>query len=729
MEIQEEKQVIEKGEFEVLADASYIDDRTQVLNHCDTFSITSRSGDILPLGKEVQGVYHQDTRFINELRLLLNDQYPVLLSSNIKEANDVLSVDLTNPLIALPDETKLPQGSIHLHRSQLVRNGRFHEKIEIENYLDHQIPLTISLQFDGDFKDIFEVRGLERERRGIYLGYEQLNDRTLKISYRGLDEVVRQCKVVFNRSFSTNESAGRVAFDLQLEPKKLQHIEYSLTFSQEGGSQDEVDYWQSRHANASDLDRGKDYLPIIETSNEQFTHWLNRSKADLVSLMADTPTGKYPYAGVPWYNTAFGRDGIITALETLWVAPKLSRDVLLFLAANQATTLDESIDAEPGKILHETRGGEMVALNEVPFKQYYGTIDATPLFVMLAGAYYERTGDMDTIKRIWPNVQKALDWIYQYGDLDGDGYVEYQHKSKNGLTNQGWKDSHDSVSHANGQLAEPAIALCEVQGYVYSAKLYGAKLAELFNETAKANQWRKSAEKLKIQFNKDFWDEALSCYVLALDGQKKPCRVKSSNAGQVLYTGIADCEKAERLSKTLLESDMYSGWGVRTLSQHEARYNPMSYHNGSVWPHDVALIADGMGQYGYPHNALKLMTGLFDASLFINLQRLPELFCGMDRREGEGPTAYPVACSPQAWSVAAVYLLLRSILQINIDNSKREVSFYKPILPEYLERVVIKNLDLGNQMVNLELTRHGKDNMIGVNWNYEGNEWVLKIIK
>lgn len=724
----ETKEFEADGKYKITTDATYIDDRTHVLNHCDTFGIMNRSGDILPLGKEVQGIYHQDTRYLNELRLQLNGQNPTLLSSNIKEENEILSVDLSNPQILLDNGELLPQGIIHIHRSQLVRHGHFHEKIEIENHGSTQHDITLSMSFNSDFKDIFEVRGLRREKRGQLLGHEYPDVHSLMFTYIGLDQVTRKCRISFNLKVE-HRTDGKVHFSMPLMPGKVEKIEYTVSFIKGGQEISQRDYYDDKNAIASDIERSKNYLPVIETSNEQFTHWVNRSQADLISLMSDTPNGKYPYAGVPWYNTAFGRDGIITALETLWIAPRLSRDVLLFLAANQADTLDESTDAEPGKILHETRGGEMVDLNEVPFKKYYGTIDATPLFVMLAGEYYYRTGDMSTIKRIWPNIVRAINWINEYGDLDGDGFVEYQHKAKNGLTNQGWKDSHDSISHASGQLAPPAIALCEVQGYVYSAKLHAASLAMILGEKELSEKWRAEAKGLKEKFNDLFWDRELGCFVLALDGNKQPCRVKSSNAGQVLFTGIADPAKAKKVVNTLMRNDMFSGWGIRTLSSDESRYNPMSYHNGSVWPHDVALIADGMGRYGFHHQALELMTGLFDASLFIPLQRLPELFCGMERRKGEGPTAYPVACSPQAWSVASVYMLLRSILQIKVNHAKKEISFYKPILPPYLEWLTIRNLDLGEEKVTVQLIRHGKNNMVGVNWDYEGSEWELTVVK
>jgi glycogen debranching enzyme len=345
----------------------------------------------------------------------------------------------------------------------------------------------------------------------------------------------------------------------------------------------------------------------------------------------------------------------------------------------------------------------MVTIGEIPFRRYYGSVDSTPLFVMLAAAYYNRTADRQFTESIWKNIEAALYWIDNYGDVDGDGFIEYQHKSLNGLTNQGWKDSHDSIMHADGTLAEPPIALCEVQAYVYDAKKGAAKLARVLGKIEMADRLEKDAEELKLKFNEAFWDEDQGTYVLALDGNKKPCKVIASNAGHTLLTSIADTEKAKRIANRLLQEDMFSGWGIRTLSSKEKRYNPMSYHNGSVWPHDVAIIARGFSKYGLSDETLQLTSALFDASLFIELQRLPELFCGFERRKGEGPTNYPVACSPQAWSVAAVFMLLEACLHIDIYAEEKKVYFYKPLMPHGIEELEIKGLKLGDGYANLKL--------------------------
>jgi glycogen debranching enzyme len=392
-------------------------------------------------------------------------------------------------------------------------------------------------------------------------------------------------------------------------------------------------------------------------------------------------------------------------METLWARPSLARGVLSFLAATQAKRTIPEIDAEPGKIIHETRRGEMAALKEVPFGCYYGSVDATPLFVMLAGAYYRRTGDLGFTEQIWPNIEAALRWIDEFGDKDQDGFIEYEQHSKTGLTNQGWKDSSDSVFHADGTLAEGPIALCEVQAYVFGAKHQAAEIAKALGNQGLSDDLRHQAEALRQRFEETFWCDDLSTYALALDGAKKPCRVRASNAGHCLLTGLASPERGGLLAKTLLNEDSFTGWGVRTLSSTEIRYNPMSYHNGSVWPHDNAIIACGLAKYGNKEGAKRILTGLLDASLFLDLHRLPELFCGFSRRGGEGPTLYPVANAPQSWAAASVFLLIEACLGIEIQDCPPTVVFRRAELPVSLPRILIKNLRVGSGSVDIALER------------------------
>jgi glycogen debranching enzyme len=416
---------------------------------------------------------------------------------------------------------------------------------------------------------------------------------------------------------------------------------------------------------------------------------------------------------VPWFSTPFGRDALWTAIEVLWLNPGIAVGVLRFLAATQARELDESVDAEPGKIIHEMREGEMAALGEIPLGRYYGSVDATPLFLVLAALYYQRTADLELVKALWPNLLAALAWMERWGDADGDGFVEYERRCKGGLQQQGWKDSRDSVFHRDGTLAEPPIALCEVQGYAYAARLGMAALARALGLDEKATELEAAAGELRQRFDAAFWCEELGTYALALDGKKLPCRVRTSNAGHCLYTGIALPQRVERLAASLMAEDMFTGWGIRTLAAGEQHYNPMSYHNGSIWPHDNAIVAAGLAGAGHKNRAAQILSGLHEASLFVEMHRLPELFCGFPRRAHQGPTLYPVACSPQAWAAAAPFMLLQAVLGMRIDACARRLTFEHPTLPRTLQDVTIGNLRVGDAEVDLRLHRYPED--VGIN--------------
>jgi glycogen debranching enzyme len=488
-----------------------------------------------------------------------------------------------------------------------------------------------------------------------------------------------------------------------LAPQEERDLEVRVVCSYGGEEIPPLTYQEALQAEREQRAALRALAHRIDTGNAQFNEWLNASRDDLVMMLARTPYGLYPHAGVPWFATVFGRDALITALATLWWFPDLARGVLLYLAAHQAQEVDPSRDAEPGKILHEQRYSEMAKTREIPFGNYFGSIDSTPLFVVLAGRYVRRSGDLELLRQLWPNIEAALSWMDTYGDLDGDGFLEYASKARRGLRNQGWKDSEDAIFYADGSLAEPPIALCEVQGYAYEAKLLAAEMAELLGRQEQAAQLRQQAEKLQQQFWEQFWCEELGGYVLALDGRKQPCRVRSSNMGHCLFSGIAHPQHAERIARQLLEPAFFSGWGIRTLAEGEGRYNPMSYHNGSIWPHDNALIAAGLSRYGYKAEAAQVLTALFDASQFLELRRLPELFCGFRRRQREGPTLYPVACLPQSWAAASVFLLLQACLGLEIDGLTQRVHLTQPTLPLWLPHVTLENIQVGRGSLDIGL--------------------------
>lgn len=696
----------------VLATSSRADDRTRVLKHDEMFAVLDRHGDICPLGLGEQGLYFDGTRHLCSLALDVNGTRPLLLNSSVRGDNGLLAVDMTTPDLDQDGEPPIPKGTVHLFRSVLLREGIQYTYLRVVNYGDRELHLRLGLGFAADFADIFEVRGARRTQRGRMLPVRRI-ERGLLLGYVGLDGVERRTRILFDTEPDAVED-DRVELEMVLSAFGGQRELY-FTIGCESGDQQgrPLAYARAIELSAAERHESERGVAHLYTTNEQFNDWVNRSIADLHMLITRTPHGLYPYAGVPWFSTAFGRDGIITALQCLWIYPGLARGVLGYLAALQADCLDPARDAEPGKILHETRGGEMAALAEVPFARYYGTVDATPLFVVLAGRYYQRTGDRGFLEHLWPNVRRALDWIDAYGDVDGDGFVEYQRHNAKGLVNQGWKDSDDSVFHADGSLARGAIALCEVQGYVYEAKRLGADLAALFGDKAYAVRLEAEAERLKRRFNEVFWCEELGTYALALDGDKRPCKVRTSNAGHALFSGIATPERACRVADGLLDARGFAGWGVRTLAAGESRFNPMSYHNGSIWPHDNAIIAMGLAQYGLHEHVQRIFTGLFDASIGLDLNRLPELFCGFERLQGQAPTLYPVACSPQAWASGAVFHLLQASLGMTFAPEKPQLRLQHPRLPPFLQCVQIRNLPVGNGWVDLDLHRHPKD--VGVN--------------
>jgi len=695
----------------VVAPSGVTDDRTRILKHGDTFAVFDHLGQIKPGGLGEEGLYHEGTRYLSCLLLELNDRRPFFLGSTVRDENDQLSVALTNPDELRDGRIDVPLGTLHLAVRTLLWQGACHWQLRVKNHSPSSARAGVRLRFQSDFADIYEVRGMRRSARGHGLPSEVGSDQVV-LGYIGLDVVKRRTLFRFSPT-PTQLTASQAEFGLAMKPGQEVTIELAIACSRGDGAPQPPRFEDARQIAESSTAKYKTGACCVGSSDGRFDVWVRRAESDLHMLTTDLPTGPYPYAGVPWFNTPFGRDGIITALQCLWLRPEIARGVLSYLASTQATELIPEQDAEPGKILHETRNGEMAVLKEMPFGRYYGSVDATPLFILLAGAYFERTADRTFIASIWTHVEAALDWIDRYGDRDGDGFVEYERRAGDGLLHQGWKDSDDAVFHADGSPVRGPVAMCEVQAYVYAAYRSATVLAAALGKSDSAAAMERQAAKLRERFEAAFWIDDLGTYALALDGDKRPCRVRASNAGHCLFAGIASADRAARVARTLLAPEFFSGWGVRTLATSERRYNPMAYHNGSVWPHDNALIASGFARYGLTGPASGLLAALFEAGTYFDLHRMPELFCGFDRDPGEGPTPYPVAGAPQAWAAGAVFQLLQASLGLAVSGVDRRVCFARPTLPEFLNEVRIGNLAVGDATLDLLLLRYGDD--VGVN--------------
>ncbi len=690
---------------------------SSVLKHGDAFGILNGSGNIVaatPPTASLQGVVFEDTRYLSGLSLTIDGAPPMLLSSTVTGESAVLEADLSNSDIYAGETLRIPRGSLHIRSTLLLGSGGLFQTLDITNYDAAPMSFRLEIAFGADFVDLFELRGAKRTRRGTHLP-PSVGPSRLVLAYRGLDAVERRTEIDFEPK-PAKIAPNHARWQIELPPGGKTTIKVAVHFARADRPPVKKATRAATLTALRERQSARERTAArIETTNAAFNNWLNRARDDLAMLITETPYGPYPYAGLPWFSTAFGRDGIITAMACLWVDPSIAAGTLRFLAANQATDRDPRAASEPGKILHETRKGEMAALQEIPYGKYYGSVDATPLFLMLADAYQARTGDLELIRSIWPQIVAAVAWIADYGDADADGFIEYGNDSDVGLTNQGWKDSGDAIFHRDGRLAEGPIALVEVQAYGHAAYAGAARLARLLGHDRHATQWARAASELQQRFDGAFWCEDLGTYAIALDRDKKQCQIRASNAGHVLFAGLATPERARRVADTLMSPQGFCEWGIRTVAEGEARYNPMSYHNGGVWPHDNALIAAGFARYGLTEEMSRVMTGMFDAATLLPSYRLPELFCGFARRDDFGPIGYPVACIPQAWSTAAVFALLGAAIGVSFDAQNGQINFRNPVLPDWLSRVEIANLRIGASSVDLSLERQGKAVSVNVN--------------
>jgi glycogen debranching enzyme len=688
-----------------------------VLKHDDLFAVFDARGDfhghLHPVGPSIgaDGLFQDDTRILSKLALRIQGSPPELLSGDIGRDNVVFTAHLTNSAFLDCRNAVVPQAQIYLLRRRLLWRRKLYDALLVQNFAAEPVIFDLSLDADSDFRDVFEIRGMTRTRRGEAL--QPCSDgNCLRLSYRGLDGHVRTTAINFSVPVEIREQS--IIVPIELKPGASRHILMTIASDGDTTTPSRATFFAALKESKRAARRHIRALNPIKTSNAAFDAWVYRAAADLSLLVTDLDTGPYPYAGIPWFSVPFGRDAVITALQVLWVNPALARGVLTYLSALQAAESSAFHSAQPGKIMHETRKGEMAALREVPFGRYYGGVDTTPLFVMLAGAYLKRTNDVEFLRRVWPATRAALDWIDRFGDSDRDGFLEYNRGEPGGLQNQGWKDSDNSIFHCDGSFAKGAIALVEVQAYVVAAKRAAAEIALAIGDTEMGSKLAAEADHLKDNIDSRFWSRSLGTYFLALDGAKRPCAVRTSNAGHVLFCGMADEEKAIHVGRDLMTRDLFSGWGVRTVAADASLYNPMSYHNGTVWPHDCSIVAAGLARYGMSDAAGRIFTGLFDAACRFPDFRLPELFCGFPRHASEAPVAYPSACTPQAWASGAVFLLLQACLGIEIDAKTSVIAVIKPFLPQWLDRVSVRDLIVGDGRATLHFRREGDRVEVGI---------------
>ncbi|MGH7906036.1 MAG: amylo-alpha-1,6-glucosidase, partial [Candidatus Binataceae bacterium] len=688
-------------------------------------------GDILESPLEPMGFFHRDTRYLSRFEMRINGKPPHFFNSYLGDDKAQLRINMTNPDLGVHDNViRLPRNSIQLERGWVLINAGLFHRVRVRNYAREAVRFTLDFSFAVDFADLFEVRGVKRKRHGRF-SRPELKGREVLCRYRGLDRKNRFTRIVFDRTPDTLHSTS-ASFVLNLEPDEGAELEARIACGHDGersivhaGHPSNFD--NTLAVRRAEILKLKNGWARITASNELFDSLLRNSEADLTSIITYMQGGAYMMAGVPWFATLFGRDSIITALSVQAFNPAVASGTLRILAGLQGTHVDESRDEQPGKIVHEVRSGEMAETGEIPFGQYYGSVDSTPLFLWLLGTYVETTGDLKLARELWPNVERALQWIERWGDRDGDGYIKYVRETPRGLANQGWKDSFDAISHADGSLAHAPIALAEVQGYAYAAYLAIADVAERLDHTDVASRMLERSAALKHSFERDFWFGKEKTVALALDSGNNPCRVVASNAGHCLATGLVDGERAAEAAKRLLEDDMFSGWGVRTLSANEQRYNPMSYHNGSVWPHDNAMAAAGIARAGNQAGVIRILNGLFDAATHLGEGSLPELFCGFPRETRLGPVPYPVACHPQAWSAASVFKILEAMLGLRIDGFGGHVIIDSPIMPGWLDWLKIEDLKAGSGSVSLLLKR--TENAAAVEVLHKQGPISVKVIK
>jgi glycogen debranching enzyme len=698
---------------------------TLTLKDDDLFLITDTLGNISDLScrigglEDSMGLFCRDTRFLSRLELQIEGRSPISFSSSAHKGfsmsvlcsnPEINNLDLNQSVILIKAET------IGIHREIVIKGG-FFEEMQVTNYNTHPVSFSLSLSLDADFLDLFEVRGVKREKRGNFLHYlpneeiksSEVLPKEIVLAYEGLDGSLMESRIQFN-AFQPQEIHGYTAvWQLDLAAHESKTLGYRIHLFTNNRPTSIVsvpdNFAQAKAEELLDEKIWTEQITKIQTDNKSLNQVIDRAVQDIYLLRQTSEKNNFLSAGVPWFSTLFGRDSIISASQTLVLDPTIARDTLSILAHFQGKVDNEWREEQKGKILHEIRLGEMARCNEVPHTPYYGTVDATPLWLMLYAEYFAWTADHTTLDKLWANAISAMAWIDR--NCQETGYLIYHRTSKKGLLNQGWKDSENCIVNGKGELAQGAIALCEVQGYVYAAKIRMSELAEKKQLFDLAELWRSQAKDLKLRFNQDFWLPDQDYCALALDGAGKPLDSITSNPGHCLNLGIFDHEKAMSVSARLNAPDMFNGWGIRTLSNLSPAYNPMGYHIGSVWPHDNSLIAVGMRSHSLVKQSLRIAQGLIDMTISQPYHRPPELFCGYEHDGFTSPVDYPVACSPQAWASGSILQLISVMVNLVPNATDNNLRIIDPCLLNSINRLSIQNLRIGQTSLDLEFERLG----------------------
>lgn len=664
----------------------------RVIKEDDLFLMTAPDGDIPDGDTYGLGLYSQDTRFLSVLELKINGEQPIVISSQADQ-NYLASILLTNPHMEENGKLILWRESVELERKRFISQGGFYEVLKMTNYYPKSIQFRVSYRFDNDFHDMFIVRGFQNGQTGMKTE-TSWQEQGMTLGYDGGDGIRRETRVSWSEpSKRIDNERQEIEFEVSLKPGKSDQIAFFVAPYINGAGPEKLELEEAITSLEQSYKEWNQETTKVTSDYDLFNQLYYRGVQDLRVLLTDLGYGRFPVAGLPWYAVPFGRDSLITALQMLSLNRDVARGTLLTMAQYQGQSVDPWRDEQPGKIMHEIRYGELAQTKQIPFTPYYGTVDATPLFLMLYAEYFHWTGDIALAQALLPHVEKALHWIDEYGDRDGDLFVEYYQESSKGIANQGWKDSGDSVVHRNGEYAKAPIALAEVQGYVYQAKRKVAEIYSLLGKHAEAEQLNHSAAQLKQKFNRDFWMENEQFYAIALDADKKQVESITSNPGHLLMTGILNEERASIVAKRLVSPDMFSGYGIRTMGNMEIAYNPMSYHDGSIWPHDNSLAILGMSSVGETKAMNTAIEGLFHAAAHFEYYRLPELFCGYSMEKGH-PVRYPVACSPQAWAAGTPVLFVQAMLGLSPNAITKKVKI-NPSLPQGMSMLHISELQLG----------------------------------